>query len=147
VRQRIGTGFLAVVFLLLAAFGHAAEDRVAAAKLAAQKAVEAWLAGVDQGKYGESWDTAASLFQKGGARETWVSTLEKGRQPLGPVKSRTLQSAEYATSVPGAPTGEYVALRFATTFDQQGPSVEKLVATLENGKWRVLGYHVAPAGE
>jgi len=135
----------AVVLLLFATGGRAAEDRAATAKLAAQKAVEAWLAGVDQGKYGESWDAAASLFQKGGPRETWVTTLKQGRQPLGPAKSRALQSAEYATSIPGAPNGEYVALRFDTVFEKQGPSVEKLVATLENGKWRVLGYHVTPA--
>ncbi|MEA2695549.1 MAG: hypothetical protein QOJ16_4936 [Acidobacteriota bacterium] len=145
--QRKGTGFLAIVFLLLAVQGHAAEDRAAAAKVAAQKAVEAWLAGVDRGAYGESWDTAAALFKKGGPREKWVSTLEQGRRPLGPAKSRALKSAEYATSLPGAPNGEYVALRFDTVFDKQVPSVEQLVATLEDGTWRVLGYSAVPAAE
>jgi predicted SnoaL-like aldol condensation-catalyzing enzyme len=144
VRQRRVIGFAAALLLLSTAPGGAAEDRTATAKLAAQKAVEAWLAGVDRGNYGESWDTAASLFQKGGPRETWVTTLQQGRQPLGPAKSRALKSAEYATSIPGAPNGEYVALQFTTTFEKQGPSVEKLVATLENGQWRVLGYRVIP---
>jgi hypothetical protein len=144
---RLNPTFLALSLLLFATLLPAAEDRTAAAKLAAQQAAETWLSGVDRGAYGESWDAAASLFQKGGARETWVSTLEQGRRPLGAVHSRALKSAEYATSLPGAPTGEYVALQFRTVFEKPGPMIEKLVTTFENGRWKMLGYRVIPEGD
>lgn len=141
------TALASLALLLAATLLSAAEDRTAAARLAAQQAAETWLAGVDRGAYGESWDAAASLFQKGGARETWTSTLEQGRRPLGAVHSRALKSAEYATSLPGAPTGEYVALQFRTVFEKPGPMVEKLVTTFENGRWKVMGYRVIPEGD
>jgi hypothetical protein len=69
-----------------------------------------------------------------------VGALEQARSPLGPVKTRTFQSAEYSTSVPGAPPGEYVTVRFDTVFETHGPAVETLTLRLESGRWRAAGY-------
>jgi hypothetical protein len=40
---------------------------------AAQKAAEAWLALVDAGKYGESWEEAATYFKGAVTKDQWVS--------------------------------------------------------------------------
>jgi Protein of unknown function (DUF4019) len=145
---RVLLPFLIVVSVLRVAGASAATapDAHAESKVAAQKAAETWLAGVDRGQYGESWDGAAGLFQKAGPRADWIATLEQGRRPLGAVRSRAFTAADYATSLPGAPAGEYVALRFSTVFEKKGGFEEKLVATFEGGRWRILGYRVVPAG-
>jgi CheY-like chemotaxis protein len=41
----------------------------------AQTSAEAWLALTDSGKYGESWDQAASTFKGAVSRDQWVSQL------------------------------------------------------------------------
>jgi hypothetical protein len=73
-------------------------------------------------------------------REKWVSAMEQARKPLGQVKSRIFKSAEYSTSVPGAPPGEYVTVLYDTVFETRGPSVETVTLRLESGRWRVAGY-------
>jgi hypothetical protein len=83
---------------------------------AATKSAEAWLSLVDQGRYGESWDAAAKVFQGALTRDKWKEALGSARAPLGGLVSRRVQSAEYRTSLPGAPDGKYVVVQFDTTF-------------------------------
>lgn len=144
-RQRLGIGMIAVVALLWAAESRATEEKATAAKRDGRRAGESWLAVVDQGSYGTSWEQAAARFRQSVPREAWVNTLREKRQPFGAVRSRALQSADYATTLPGAPDGEYVTLRFDTSFEKQSALVETLVLAPEAGTWRVLGYHVTPA--
>jgi hypothetical protein len=143
-RQRLGISIVAFSALLWAAGGRAAEDKAAVARREGRRAGESWLAVVDQGKYGTSWEEAAALFRQSVPRDSWVGSLRNNRQPLGAVRSRVLQSADYATSLPGVPAGEYVTLRYDTAFEQQGAVIEALVLAPEAGTWRVLGYHVTP---
>jgi hypothetical protein len=143
-RQRLGIGIIAVAALFWAAGSRAAEDRAAVPKRDGRRAGESWLAVVDKGSYGTSWEQAAAKFRLSVPREAWVSTLREKRQPLGTVLSRTLQSADYSTTLPGAPAGEYVTLRFDTSFEKQSAMIETLVLAPEAGTWRVLGYHVTP---
>jgi hypothetical protein len=144
-RQTLAIGLLALAALLWAAGSRAAEDQAAAAKRDGRRAGESWLAGVDRGGYGTSWEQAAARFRQSVQRESWVSTLREKRQPFGAVRSRALLSADYTTTLPGAPDGEYVTLRFDTSFEKQSALVETLVLAPEAGIWRVLGYHVTPA--
>lgn len=89
----------------------------------AQAAAEKWLALIDGGKFGESWTTAAPLFQKAISQADWDKALKSVRAPLGAVGSRKLKSAKYTKSVPGAPDGEYVILQFDTDFaEKKAPS-------------------------
>jgi hypothetical protein len=143
-RRKLEIGVIAFWALLGAAGGPAAwaaEDRATVAQREARKASESWLATLDQGKYGTSWETAAALFRESVPREAWIRYLRENREPLGAVQSRTLEADDYATNLPGAPTGQYVTLRFGTVFEKGVSRIETLVLAPEAGTWRVLGYH------
>ena len=94
-----------------------------------QKAVEAakkWLALVDKGEYGKSWEAAAGYFKAAVAEKQWEQTMAAVRSPLGKVITRKLKSKQYATSLPGAPDGEYVVIQFETSFENKKFSVETI---------------------
>lgn len=121
----------------------AAAPLLADAKGDAQKAAEAWLALVDEGKYGESWDQAAGFFRTAISKDSWGPLVERARAPLGKVKSRTLKAAVYTTSLPGAPDGQYVVMQYVTDFDNKTGAVETVTPTLDKDQtWRVSGYFV-----
>jgi len=112
-------------------------------KAAAQQAAEAWLALVDAGKYGESWDRSAAIFRGAIGKDTWASAVGGVRGPLGRVTSRKLRSADYRTSLPGAPDGKYVVIQYDTAFEHKAGGVETITPTLDkDGSWRVSGYYV-----
>ncbi len=137
-------GLLALSFLLAASQARPAPaEGTVGKKGAAVAAAKAWLALVDEGRYAESWDSAAELFQGAVPKGQWVQQLGGARAPLGKVLARTLASAAYRTSVPGAPDGEYVVIQFETSFSNKKAAVETVTPMLErNGSWRVSGYFV-----
>lgn len=109
----------------------------------AQKSAESWLALVDSGKYAESWDDAAQLFKGAITKEKWQQALHGVRDPLGKIVSRKLQSATYAKSLPGVPDGEYVVIRYETSFEHKQSAVETITLMLDkDGSWRVSGYFI-----
>jgi len=113
------------------------------AKKQAAKAAESWLSLVDSGKYGESWTAAAAVFRNAVAREKWQETMRALREPLGKVSSRSLKSASFSTSLPGAPDGEYVVLQYETSFEHKQSAVETITPMKEpDGTWKVSGYFV-----
>jgi hypothetical protein len=63
--------------------------------------------------------------------------------PLGKVLKRTIKSSQYATSLPGAPDGEYVVIQYETSFANKKSAVETITPMLDkDGKWRVSGYYI-----
>ena len=60
----------------------------------ATKSAESWLSLVDQGKYAESWDVAAKVFQGALTRDKCKEALGSARAPLGALVSRRVRSAE-----------------------------------------------------
>lgn len=114
-----------------------------AAATGATAAAEAWLKLVDAAKYDESWQELAGFAQKAVKQADWAKSLDTFRTPLGKVAGRKLKSAEYFTTLPGAPDGEYVVLQFATEFEHKKAAVETITPMKEkDGKWRVSGYYV-----
>ncbi|MGE0455967.1 MAG: DUF4019 domain-containing protein [Vicinamibacteria bacterium] len=110
---------------------------------AATKSAEAFLALVDNGRYDESWDAAAKLFQGAVTREKWKEALTATRTPLGKLVSRGLKVAKHTTSLPGAPDGQYVVVQFATSFENKKEAVETVTPMQEkDGSWRVSGYFI-----
>ena len=133
------TRIFAVIAIALIATSLLAADKTEPAT----KAANSWLALVDAGKYGESWDESASIFRNAIAKSGWESAIRGVRGPLGEVKSRKLKSATYATSLPGAPDGEYVVIQFDTVFANKAQAVETITPMLDkDGKWRVSGYYI-----
>ena len=137
----IGPTGIALV-LSFACFGTKAEDRQAAIR-AATSAAPQWLGLVDDRKYDESWDAASSYLQNALSKEQFAQKLAAARNPLGKVVTRDLKSAQYATSLPGAPDGQYVVIRYASSFENKKSAIETVTPKLdEDGKWRVSGYYI-----
>lgn len=127
---------LAFIFLPLAVAAETPERE-------ALEVAEAWLAVVDSGDYAKSWDTAAAYFKGAITKEKWEQALEGVRPPLGKVLSRKVKAKQFATSLPGAPDGEYVVIQYETSFENKSTAVETVTPMKdEDGKWRVSGYFV-----
>lgn len=111
-----------------------------------RKAVEAagpWLTLLDQAQYTRSWETAAEYFKDIVDRRNFIKSLNGARKPLGEVKNRALQSKHYATSLPGAPVGQYVVLRYQTSFAGGKSAAETVTPMLDRDKkWRVARYSI-----
>ncbi len=131
----------AVLVLVLCASGVHAGQKAAVAQ--AQAATTAWLVLTDSGKYGESWDDAATLFKAAVTQPDWERMIKAVRDPLGRLESRKLQSATFTRTLPGAPDGEYVVFRYATKFAHKASAVETVTSMHDrDGYWRVSGYFI-----
>jgi hypothetical protein len=109
----------------------------------AQQSSDAWLALVDSGKYPDSWQEAAQLFRAAVTKEQWQSSMRASREPLGKMLSRKVTSATYSKTLPGAPDGEYVVIRYDSRFEHKQSAVETVTPMLDkDGKWRVSGYYI-----
>ena len=103
-----------------------------------------WLALVDDGDYGKSWDVSAKPFQSSVTRADWIVGMNKARRFYGKVLSRKFESSTYAANPPGFVPGEYEILRFEVNFRVQGRATEIVSMELQNnGKWLVAGYHIS----
>jgi len=126
----------------LTAAGCGTPGNPEAERLAVESAGE-WLVLVDNGDYGGSWQQAAGYFRSAVTREKWEQGVGGVRKPLGAVVSRKVKSKTYATSLPGAPDGEYVVIKYDTTFENKRASVETVTPMRDSdGRWRVSGYYV-----
>lgn len=106
-------------------------------------AAAAWLAVVDAGEYGDSWEQTCAYFRKVVAKDQWERQAAGIRGPLGAVVSRKLDSAKYTTKLPGAPDGEYVVIQYRTKFENKADAVETVTPMRdEDGTFRVSGYYI-----
>lgn len=131
---------IAIAIMLSAGISWAANtEREKAAVTSAEK----WLTLVDKGKYSESWQEASGYFRSSVSQDQWEQMVQSVRTPLGKVISRKLKSKTYTTSLPGAPTGQYVVIQFITSFQNKKSAVETVTPMLNNdGQWRVSGYYI-----
>jgi hypothetical protein len=129
-----------VASALLAGSARAQEDqRVTDAKVAAAS----WLVLLDAGQYQQSWQQAASPFRAAVTQENWLQAGNQVRKPLGPVTTRTLKSAQYTRTLPGAAAGEYVVIQYDTVFANKADATETITPMRDtDGKWKVSGWFV-----
>ena len=135
------SSIVAAMMLLVGAAGAAGpqDEAIEEAKTSAR----AWLALHDGQEFDESWDAAGELLQAAVTQKEWTAKWSVTMAPLGKVVSRGVKSAEYATTMPGAPDGEYVILQFDTAFETRQTAVETLYVRKEpDGLWRVSGYFI-----
>ena len=110
---------------------------------ATESAAEAWLKFVDSGDYSQSWQDASSLFKAAVTEKDWERQLKAARMPVGALFSRKLKSAEYKTELPGAPDGQYVVIKYETSFANKKSAVETVTLMLDKDReWRVSGYFI-----
>ena len=111
-------------------------------EIAAQASGEKWLGLLDRGEYAKAWEECAQLFRQRVTREQWVDSLPTTRAPLGAMKSRNVEAAGYRTSLPGAPDGQYVTVRYRTNFEKKEDAEEVITLAFEEGVWRPTGYSI-----
>lgn len=109
----------------------------------AEEAADRWLALVDAGDYTHAWDEAAALLKGAIARDAFAASVHAARSTFGDLKSRTRTSSTYATTLPGAPDGEYVVIETSARFDRKQHAVETVTPMKDpDGTWRVSGYFI-----
>jgi hypothetical protein len=141
--KRIIFGAVLAVSLFAWNPSQAQDQNFAEKKSSAVIAVHNWLALVDAGSYGESWDEASSLFKQSLTREQWAAAIAAARDPLGAVMNRQLVSTSFQRTMPGAPDGEYVIIVFTTNFGNKQLATETITPMLDaDGQWRVSGYYI-----
>ena len=118
---------------------------------AARSAAEAWLAHVDAGKYGKSWEEAAEPFKSQLTRDQWKKAVEQVEAQYGTPQSRPFDEGAYTTSLQNAPEGRYVRLIYDAQYanpgaDQSVHSMRELVVMMrEDDAWKAIGYRARPA--
>lgn len=129
--------------LLLAVYDAKAGGGKTKPEDAAVMSAQNWLKIVDSGEYGPAWDQAAEYFKNAVSKENFEESLRGVRRPLGKVMKRSLDSAKYTKTLPGAPDGEYVVIQFKTEFENKRKSVETITPQKEkDGLWKVSGYYI-----
>lgn len=109
----------------------------------AQSAAVAWLALVDAGNFAASWDAAATRFRARITREDWEARAASLRGSMGALKSRNFKSESFTHSLPGVPDGDYVVIRFSSSFANTGSAIETVTPMKDaDGTWRVAGYFI-----
>lgn len=104
-----------------------------------------WLEALDHARYEETWDSAAPIFQSRISKADWIKGIGAKRGPYGGVNTRRLDSSATTNSVPGAPIGEYLTLRYNTQFEHGSdkPVIETVTCLqAPNGAWHVAGYSI-----
>lgn len=146
-----GCASVLVISIVLAAAGcsegpGSQTGRPARAQTPEQEATAlatSWLALLDGEQYEASWDQAAPYLQKQVTKEKWCQSMKSGRKPLGKLISRRRRSATFATTMPGAPDGEYVVVEFVSTFDNRKAAFETVTPMKgADGAWSVSGYYL-----
>ena len=129
------------IALLLAACGLSPEE-VQHARDAEARA-RAWLAQIDAGDYGGSWDTAARLFQARIAKDEWEVRAWRVRPSHGTPRDRALVAARYTAALPGEPPGEHVFVQYRIETGERA-AVESLTMRLDADQWKTLSYFIRP---
>jgi hypothetical protein len=109
---------------------------------AAQREALGFLGYLDHGRYADSYAYTGMLIRASNYRDAFALQIKKARAGTGALQSRNLIDASYATSVPGAPEGQYVLLHYQASFANRPEAVETLTLAFAKGYWRVSGYYI-----
>ena len=72
-----------------------------------------------------------------------MQALANARSPSEALRSRVLVSHTPATTLPGAPDGEYEVFVFETSFVKKAQATETVTVMKDtDGSWRVAGYFI-----
>ena len=107
----------------------------------ALEAARTWLATLDAGRYGASWEDAAPALKDAMTKVQWETGLESTRAPLGVVVARKIRQATCARGIPADPAAEVCVLQYDTRFENRPLSTEVVTPIRgHDGSWRVAAY-------
>lgn len=135
---------LLLAILLVSAFTVSAiAGNIQSQDNAVSDAALSWLTLVDNGSCTASWENASEQFRQATTSGQWCQAVTSARTPFGKLLSRKLVAETQSLSLPGAPDGEYVVMRFASSFEKKSEGVETVTFSRErDGVWRAAGYFV-----
>jgi CubicO group peptidase (beta-lactamase class C family) len=108
-------------------------------------AAEVWLALLDQGDYGKSWETAGEAFRKEVTKNDWVANVSGVRKPLGDLIYRKVSTTNQMVNPPDLPKGSYFVAEFDSAFTGLEAASETAFFKLEqNGQWKAAAYLIVP---
>jgi hypothetical protein len=125
--------------LILAACGPPPAE-VEDARIAEQRARE-WLALIDAGDYGASWEAAAHDFQAVTPKTEWEMIATRVQGGLGEPMGRELAAARYSTTLPWAPPGEHVLIQYRISYGGRAAS-EMLTMRRDDKQWKTASYRI-----
>jgi len=109
-------------------------------------AAQAWLGLIDSGQYAESWTSASDYFRDGApenAQDEWVKALQTVHKTMGNVVSRKLKSVQPTTKLSGAPDGQYITMKFESSFANKISAIETVTFRLDlDGQWKIARYNI-----
>lgn len=109
-----------------------------ASETAAIDAARQFLALIDRDDWTTSWQATHQSFKLLNTVEWWSESSRKVRGEFGMLKSRELQTVNFA---PAPPNG-YWTITFKASYSKQSAVVETLSLASEDGNWKVVGITV-----
>jgi Protein of unknown function (DUF4019) len=107
----------------------------------ARYAAEQWIVLVDDGQYEQSWKESAKSFQAWITADEWQKRAAADREKLGRKLNRKLKDIKESNSAKGRPQGQYIFVKYQSSFEKKKNLVETITTVLEpDGVWRVSGY-------
>lgn len=141
---RLGSLLSLLSLLLLSSCGRAAAPAAPPQPVSAAT-VEPWLALLDQGDYGKSWETAGEAFRKEVTKNDWVANASGVRKPLGDLIYRKVSTTNQMVNPPDLPKGTYFVAEFDSSFVGLEAASETAIFKLEqNGQWKAAAYLIVP---
>jgi hypothetical protein len=132
---------LALAIIIYPQFSHKPDQqRVDASSIAVTRFFDL----VDQGKYGQSWESCSTYLKSEVPKDEFVSRLSAVRKVAGKLLDRKQKDYLY-TKDPGAniPAGEYMIYHFDAKFENKDHLTETVTVMLEGGKnWKIAGYFI-----
>jgi hypothetical protein len=73
----------------------------------------------------------------GAAADAWLSLVDAANY------AQSWETATTATTLPGAPDGQYVVFDFDATYENKAAAAERVTVVREkDGSWRAVGYYI-----
>lgn len=134
-------GRLVIAFACLALACGGARAQAEIDSTPGLEAAGAWLAALDAGRFGASWEEAAPVLRESMTKVQWETGLEAVRAPLGVVIVRKIRQATCARGVPADPEADVCVIQYDTRFANRPLTTEVLTPVRgRDGTWRVAAY-------
>ena len=105
----------------------------------ALQAATSFLQKLDENNF-DTWDDVSTIIKSGTSRSEWTSLTKTIRTTSGKFIKRDLSGWTCTENLPGAAKGRYFVFDHKSTFEKM-ELIERVVASLENNKWTIAGYH------
>ena len=107
------------------------------------QAARGWLAQMDAGSYGASYEGAAPALRGVVTKTQWEKDLVRVREPLGGVVNRKIRQAACTRGTPADPEADVCLIQYNTQFENRPLGDEQLTLLRgRDGVWRVAAYQL-----